>query len=85
MTKKSPDCAIWKSNECLASWIKKKGWTVVSSLKYPMGPVVDYRWEGKYTHMIIVSLPLIVVGNIIALRSTKVSNKLKNKISMIFW
>ncbi|XP_072767764.1 receptor-type tyrosine-protein phosphatase S-like isoform X2 [Anoplolepis gracilipes] len=32
-------------NYCLKSWVQKDGWNFTNSLKTPMGPVFDQRWE----------------------------------------
>lgn len=34
--------------DCLKSWVQQD-WSLTNSLKTPMGPVFDQRWEGKST------------------------------------
>lgn len=33
--------------DCLKSWVGQQDWSLTNSLKTPMGPVLDQRWEGK--------------------------------------
>jgi len=35
---------------CLESWFKND-WDLTNSLKTPMGPVFDQRWEGKSSQL----------------------------------
>jgi len=40
------DCKMGKNDTCLELW-NRENWDFTDSLKTPMGPVFDRRWEGK--------------------------------------
>lgn len=40
------NCKMNADEDCLKSWIQQD-WNLTNSIKTPMGPVFDQRWEGK--------------------------------------
>lgn len=64
------DCKMNANKGCLESW-NKNDWNLTNSLKTPMGPVFDRRWEGisfavwrkiiiyMYTYMYIIYIYIV--------------------------
>ncbi|XP_012054080.1 PREDICTED: receptor-type tyrosine-protein phosphatase F-like [Atta cephalotes] len=42
------NCKMNANVSCLKAWTKKNDWYLTNSLKTPMGPVFDQRWEDTY-------------------------------------